>query len=174
MKSTLSLQFAPPWNTKPAWQEANRSIDRLVQRNADKLSLAVSLAALVRVMLESIFNLLDGLCSETCPRCPDPCCSHARVWYDYRDLLFFHLNALPIPVSQPIEALNATCRYLRFRGCTLERISRPWICTWYLCPVQTGNLNNRRTHQRKDLSSRLNEIKASRKEMEASFIRVTA
>ena len=174
MKSNLSLPPAPPWQTKPAWQEANRSIDGLIQQYADKLSPAVTLAALVRARLESIFNILDGLCIESCPRCPDPCCLHASPWFDYRDLLFLHLNAVATPVSQPIDVLNATCRYFSLRGCTLERISRPWICTWYLCPVQTGNLNSRRSHQRKDLASALNEIKAFRKALEETFIRVTA
>ncbi len=174
MKLNLSLQLAPPWKTKPAWQEANRSIDGLIQRYAGKLNSAVALAALVRDRLEWIFNILDDLCIETCPRCPDPCCLHASPWFDYSDLLFFHLNAVPIPASQPIEVLNATCRYFSFRGCTLERISRPWICTWYRCPVQTGNLNLRRSEQRKDLTSMLNEIKAFRKEMEDTFIGVIA
>jgi hypothetical protein len=174
MNPKLSLQLAPPWKTKAAWQEANRSIDGLIQRYADKLSSAMALAASVRVRLEPIFSILDNLCIETCPRCPEPCCLHASPWFDYRDLLFFHLNAVAIPVSQPLEGLGATCRYFSTRGCTLERISRPWICTWYLCPVQTGNLNIRRSHQRKDLSSGLTDIKAFRKEMEAAFIRVTA
>lgn len=173
MKSNLSLQFAPPWNTKPAWQEANRSIDGLIQRYADKLNSSLTLAALVRIRLESLFTILDDLCIETCPRCPDPCCLHASVWFDYRDLLFFHLNAVQPPDRQPIEAPNATCRYLGFRGCTLERICRPWICTWYLCPVQTGNINIQRSHLRKNLTSKLNEIKVLRKEMEQAFLHVT-
>ena len=173
MISNLSLQLAPPWKTKPAWQEANRSIDGLFQRYADQLSPAVTLAALVRVRLASIFNILDDLCIETCPRCPDPCCLHASPWFDYRDLVFLRLNALAIPPGQPIETLNAICRYLSPRGCTLDRISRPWICSWYLCSVQTANLNNRRSHQRKYLTSALNEIKTFRKDMEETFIRVT-
>ncbi len=172
MKSNLSLQLAPPWKTKPAWQEANRSIDGLIQRYADKLSPAVTLAALVRVRLESIFNILDDLCIETCPRCPDPCCIHASPWFDFRDLIFLHLNALAPPVSQPIEVMDATCRYFSPRGCTLTRISRPWICTWYLCSVQTANLNNRRSNQKKGLTYTINEIKVFRKEMEAAFVRV--
>jgi len=174
MKSNLSLQLAPPWKTKAAWQEANRCIDGLIRHHAAKLSSAAALADLARVRLESIFSILDDLCIETCPHCPDPCCLHARPWFDYRDLLFFHLNAVAPPASQPIEFLQANCRYLSFRGCTLERISRPWICTWYLCPVQSRNLYVRRSHHRKDLSSGLKEIKVFRKQMEASFIQVTA
>jgi hypothetical protein len=173
MRSTISVQFAPPWGTKPAWQEANRSIDHLNQRYSGKLSSAVVLAVSVRVRLESIFSLLDDLCMETCPRCPDPCCLNASPWFDFRDLLFFHLNSLAIPFSQTIETSKAVCRYSSPQGCTLARISRPWICTWYLCSVQTANLNSRRANQRKDLTVAVNGIKALRKEMEETFIRVT-
>jgi hypothetical protein len=124
--------------------------------------------------LESIFSLLDDLCLETCPRCPSPCCLHASPWFDFRDLIFLNLNTLAIPVSQSIETLNETCRYVSPRGCTLDRISRPWICTWYLCSVQTANLKSRRSHQREDLMLAINEIKVLRKEMEDAFIRVVA
>ena len=172
MRSNESLQLAPPWGTKPAWWGANRSIDELIQRHAGKLTSAVSLASAVRVRLESVFNILDDLCIETCPRCPDPCCLHASPWFDFRDLIFLHLNDLAIPFRQPIDAMNATCCYFSPRGCTLARISRPWICTWYLCSVQTANLNSRRSHQSKDLKCAINEIKAFRKEMEETFIRV--
>ena len=149
-----------------------RQIDALIQRHSDKLSSVVTMASLARVRLESIFNILDGLCIETCPHCPDPCCLHASPWFDFRDLIFLHLNARAIPVSQPIEVLNATCRYFSPRGCTLARICRPWICTWYLCSVQTANLNNRRSNQKKSLTFAVNEIKAFRNEIENTFVRV--
>ena len=165
MRSTKSVPFAPPWGPKPAWQEANRSIADLNQRYSGKLSSSAALAVSLRVRLESIFSLLDDLCLETCPRCPDPCCLNASPWFDFRDLLFLHLNSLAIPSSQTIETSKAVCRYYRPQGCTLPRISRPWICTWYLCSVQTANLNSRRATQRKDLTVAVNEIKALRKEM---------
>lgn len=168
----MSSNDAPPWGTKPAWQEVNRGIDDLIQRHSGKLGSAAALASLVRIRLESIFNLLNDLCIETCSRCPDPCCLRASPWFDFRDLIFLHLNTLEIPIGQPIEAFNQTCCYYSPHGCTLSRIFRPWICTWYLCPVQTVNLKNRRAHQRKDIAFAINEIKAYRKEMEEMFIRV--
>jgi hypothetical protein len=174
MKSTDPLQLAPPWGTKPAWREANRCIDGLNQRYSVKLNSAAVLSVSLRHRLESIFSLLDDLCLETCPRCPNPCCLHASPWFDFRDLIFMHLNTLAIPISQTIGALNETCRYVSPRGCTLARISRPWICTWYLCSVQTANLNIRRAHQVQKLTSAINEIKALRKEMEEVFTRVIA
>ena len=172
MRSTNPVRHAPPWGTKPAWREANCCIAGLNQRYSVKLSSAVALAVSLRQRLESIFSLLDDLCLETCPRCPNPCCLHASPWFDFRDLIFLHLNTLAIPINQTIEALNDTCRYVSPGGCTLARITRPWICTWHLCSVQKANLNIRRAHQVKNITSAINEIKALRKAMEESFIRV--
>jgi len=173
MRSTDSVSFAPPWGTKPQWQEANHSIAGLNRRYAGQLDAAVSFAVALRIRLASVFSLLDALCLETCPRCPDPCCLHARPWFDFRDLLMLHLNDLAIPTSQTIESLNATCRYCGQHGCTLDRLSRPWICTWYLCPAQTGNLIRRRGLQGHELSLAVMEIKALRQKMEDMFIQVT-
>ena len=86
------------------------------------------------------FPLLDELCMATCTYCPDPCCFSAYAWFDFRDLLFAHLNGLAVPPAQLMTDRKMICRYLGVRGCTLERISRPWICTWYLCPAQLGAL----------------------------------
>ena len=172
MKSTESLELAPPWGTQPAWREANRSIDNLTQRYSVELSSAVAAAVSLRVRLESIFSLLDDLCRETCPRCPDPCCLRASPWFDFRDLIFLHLNTLSIPFRQTIETMKTTCCYASARGCTLTRIFRPWICTWYLCSVQTANLNSRRSNMRTDLTLAVNEIKVLRKKIEDKFIRV--
>lgn len=174
MITTESVSFAPPWGTKPQWQEANRSIADICRRYAGQLNATVALAAALRGRLASVFSLLDALCLETCPRCPDPCCLHARPWFDFRDLLLLHLNNLAIPISQTIENSNSTCRYYGPCGCTLDRLYRPWICTWYLCPTQTSNLNRRRYLQHHDFSLAVSKIKGLRQNMEDMFIRVTA
>jgi hypothetical protein len=155
-----------------AWREANCSIAANIQRYPSKMKPVAASARGVRVRLESIFGLLDDLCMETCLRCPDPCCLHASPWFDFRDLIFLHLNALAIPLRQSIENMSVTCCYSSPRGCTLARISRPWICTWYLCSVQTANLNSRRSRQKENWISAIYETKSYRKEMEEAFIRV--
>ena len=172
MRSGDSPQFAPPWGMDQVWQEANFSIAELVQRYSTNLGSTVKLANAIRGCLDSIFGMLDDLCLETCPRCPDPCCLKASPWFDFRDLIFLHLNSRSIPPGQPIKVMASICRYSSANGCRLDRISRPWICTWYLCPVQVANLNARRSLQKKALLTAINEIKAARKEMEKEFIKV--
>jgi hypothetical protein len=89
-----------------------------------------------------------------------------------RDLVYLHLNQLPIPLSQTISGIGETCCYISHRGCKLPRSIRPWICTWYLCPSQTANARNNKAGRRRALSRALEEIKALRKDLEDEFIRV--
>ena len=172
MISDSLLKLSPPWGFVPAWQEANLSIDFHLKRYFPRLKPMLQIARETRIRLESIFPSLDDLCLMTCPRCPDACCLSASPWYDLRDLIFLHLNQLSIPLTQTIPGFQETCCYINHKGCTLPRITRPWICTWYLCPAQTANLKDRSFNQWQTLSRVLGEIKAFRKEMEAEFIRV--
>jgi hypothetical protein len=86
--------------------------------------------------LDRLADLFDQLAAATCAVCQDPCCRHAKVWFDFRDLLFLHLHGVPLPPHQLRRHLQDPCRYLGRRGCRLPRGSRPWICTWYICPLQ--------------------------------------
>jgi len=130
----------PSWRATDTWKTANRNLECLIRRHGPDMKRAVVLARDIQVRLESIFLLLDDLCAITCPWCPDPCCLTARVWIDFKDLLFLHLNGHQIPPAQLLADLKETCRYLGPRGCMLSRIARPWVCTWYLCPTQKANL----------------------------------
>ena len=172
MKFNHALTLSPPWGSVAAWQEANFSIDFHIKQHYHRLQPAIQIANDTRVGLESIFSCLDDLGQVTCPHCADVCCLSASPWYDMRDLLFLHLSRIPIPLTQAISGINETCCYISHNGCTLPRITRPWICTWYLCPVQTANLKERQASQWQTLAGVLGDIKARRKEMEDEFIRV--
>lgn len=172
MIAAKPLKFTPPWASYPAWQEANNSVDFHVSRYLTDLKPAIAAARDLRRLVASIFPILNNLCIATCPWCPEPCCLTASPWYDFRDLVFLHLNLLEIPRAQTIYAYRETCRYLSPRGCTLPRITRPWICTWYLCPVQTAYLKKRNRCQWRAFDRRVCEIKHGRKQLEEEFIRV--
>jgi len=156
------------------WQEANRSLNYLIRLHRHKLSRTVSLAREVQVRLESIFSLLDDLCTVTCPWCPDPCCLLARVWVDFKDLLFLHLVGQQIPPSQLLTDLNSVCRYVGPRGCLLPRLARPWTCTWYLCSSQMTRLLQKSIPVQGKFNQAVQAIKTGRKEMEDEFIRVVS
>ena len=108
----------------------------------------------------------------TCRYCPEPCCLTASPWYDFRDLLFLHLNTLEIPQSQPLHDDTNTCCYLGPWGCDLSRITRPWICIWYLCPTQVANLKKRNSQQGDPINQTVSEIKRGRRQLELEFIGV--
>ncbi len=166
-------QILPPWGSLTDWSEANRSLAHLIKLRRVDLKLAMMQARRIQDCLESMFALMDDLCAATCLFCPDPCCLNAKVWFDFRDLLFLHLSAQQIPQSQIRLNLKETCRYHGPRGCTLSRILRPWVCTWYLCPAQVANFHQKPLAVQKNYKQTVKAVKVSRKEMEAEFIRVT-
>ncbi len=173
-RTATPAPLSPPWPTPAAWQQANASIDLHVKRYYRALKPVMRIASQTRIRLESIFTVLDEICRQTCPWCPEPCCLVARPWYDFRDLVFLHLNGLIVPPAQTIDNLKTTCRYSSPKGCTLLRITRPWICTWYLCPVQSRKLRGTDNDCWEQLSRRLAEIKSARRQMEEAFIRTIA
>jgi hypothetical protein len=113
---------------------------------------------------------MEELCRVTCPDCKDICCRRSWVWADFKDLLFFHLADIAVPDRQLLSQQGDDCRYGSAEGCCLERVQRPFVCTWYVCPDQSEHL--RQTPAKMlCVSSSLQEIKALRNEMEATFIR---
>jgi hypothetical protein len=165
-------QNMPPWNSTASWQEANRSLDFLIQRNLSELDHAISLAQKVQDRFSSIFSILDDLCKATCPWCPDPCCLSAKIRIDFKDLLFLHLGRHPIPLEQLLPNFEKVCRYWSPKGCRLPRMTRPWVCTWYQCPTQKANLRQKDHHTQDEINRLIKTVKVCRTEMEDEFIRI--
>ena len=113
---------------------------------------------------------MDHLCRRTCPDCTNVCCRRAWVWAEFKDLLFLHLAGIPVPDQQLLDHQGDRCRYKNPDGCRLDRIQRPFVCTWYLCPSQTRFLDHQ-SAEKHNLSRILEQIKNDRKRMEASYIR---
>jgi hypothetical protein len=131
---------AIPWAAPNRWREANLSLEHHLQRHHRDLLSTVAVAERLKVVLEAFSALLEELCRATCAYCPSVCCRHATPWFDFRDLLFCHLCGLP---PQPLQTMGngaLRCRYLGFKGCRLDRLQRPWVCLWYLCPTQKTRL----------------------------------
>lgn len=159
-----------PWNTPVLWREANASLTAAIQRNQSLIEKPRRQAGRIKDMYQLTFPLMDRLCRETCPVCTNICCRRAWVWADFKDLLFFHLAGIPLPDQQLMSRRGDCCHYGGTDGCRLERIQRPFVCTWYLCPAQTQRLRNDPAEM-KNVSDSLQQIKHLRREMEASFIR---
>ena len=163
-------EAAPPWGDISQWREANAALADLIERKASRLERAYREAGYIEGLLRDTAPLMDRLGHRTCRSCAEPCSLPVTAWFDFRDLLFLQLSKGPVPLAQMLPGLEAVCRYLTETGCSLPRLARPWICTWYLCPGQTELLRRELPRDSLRISRAWEEIKAARKRMERAFI----
>lgn len=160
----------PPWARAGEWRRAQGALDLAVGLHGPNLGPARAQAGRIQAALNGLEPYLEELRAATCPRCLDPCCLSARVWLDFRDLLFLHLTGQALPVAQLRSRPGQACRYLGPKGCTLPRLSRPWVCAWYLCPPQKRRLRRLKRKDQEEFAHLLEEVKAGRKLMETAFV----
>lgn len=157
-------------NVGREWRASNRALHRLIQHHRSNLEAAEHAAGRIRSPLQSLFPVLDQLCMATCPWCPEPCCIVNKVWFDFQDLLFFHLIGERLPPAQLASERRETCRYLAHRGCVLPRIIRPWACTMYVCGTQMRKLRRADEGVRERLQLTVQDIRIARLTMEEAFV----
>ena len=161
-----------PWTEHCQWVEANHSVTKLIERHCQSQSKIVLLAEQLRIHLETINPLMDRLCQVTCRFCAEPCCLTAWAGFDFKDLLFLHLSGQPIPISQTRFNQHKPCRYIGVSGCRLPRLSRPWICTWYLCPTQMSRLRKKSQPIQKNYKQMMYLIKKVRADIEEAVLQM--
>lgn len=169
---SASIQAPIPWSHPHAWQAAQMSLFHHATRLSGVRETLLPLARVIEACLAELARQMEILAAHTCSYCPDPCCIKASVWYDFRDLLGLHLCGTSIPIGQPISSYGGLCRYLTPTGCTLPRAIRPWICTWYLCPVQKRWLQKQPGDAGRNLELALAQIKVRRAALEKQFLSV--
>jgi hypothetical protein len=161
-----------PWPTDGLWTEAQAAIRHSLVRREARLVPARRQAQSIAHVLDRLADLFDQLAPATCAVCLDPCCRHAKVWLDFTDLLFLHLHGEPLPPHQLRRNLRDPCRYLGRRGCRLPRRSRPWICTWYICPVQREAIERDIPGGGTRIESLRSRVKSRRNAMEKAYLEV--
>ena len=168
-----SAKLTAPWITNRDWREINQSFRYLIQRHNTSLERIQPLVTRLTELLTIIYKNADDLCRSTCRYCPDPCCTKAWAWFDFKDLLFFHLSDLEIPTSQTISLSNDRCFYMSAHGCRLPRTTRPWICLWYFCPSQVKRLKNNPALSYETFKRIIRRIKQLRRALELEFVEIT-
>ncbi len=160
----------PPWPTPDQWQAANEALAAALETRRRRFSPIRDLAGQIQARITALDGRLDALCAGTCHGCEDNCCQRATVWYDFKDLLGFHLAAVPLPAQQFVPQSKHPCQYLGPTGCTLPRIQRPFVCTWYLCPAQRQAMAAWAPSRRQFLGNSLMALKSGRNRMERYFL----
>ena len=160
------------WGRPSLWREANQTLIYLVERHRNLLTRASFEAQSICDNQATLSDLMDEICLRTCPWCPEPCCAVARVWFDFRDLIFLHVSNLPVPNDQPLYEDEKTCRYLGVKGCRLPRNIRPWTCTRYLCPTQMNIIRKKDSPFQAALEQAVWVVKSERKRLEREFMQV--
>lgn len=160
----------PPWSSPDQWQEAGCAMTAVLGTRGHRFDALREWANLIRARLLYLDRFMNTLCADTCPDCTDNCCQRATVWYDFKDLLGFHLGMASVPTEQFTPLPKRPCQYLGSAGCTLSRLQRPFICTWYICAAQHEAMAAWAPSRKQYLINSLVAIKSARNRMEHLFI----
>ena len=168
---TAQQALIPPWGSIAEWREFHHMLSHTISTSAGELKRARSQAGAIQDQLLTVSDMMAQLSAETCTHCPAVCCLSAKIWADFKDALFWHLTDQAVPLRQTISHVNQVCRYLGSQGCTLPRMSRPFVCTWYLCPTQVSRLQTSPNHNAwEGMQNTLTSVKRLRHKMENTFV----
>jgi hypothetical protein len=161
----------PPWGSTAEWRELHHTLSHTIATCPGEMKRARNHAGAIREQLLFASEAMERLCAKTCTHCPAVCFLSAKIWADFKDALFWHLTDQAVPLRQTISHSSQVCAYLGRRGCSLPRMSRPFVCAWYLCPTQVARLQTSPNHDEcEGLQDTLASAKRRRKKMESTFV----
>lgn len=166
--------FRAPWQGRSECRQVLSSIRTVGTKNNIRLERLKDTAAGVYKKLLLISDRMDKICSKTCVGCKDVCCIRARVWYDFKDLLYLYFGSQKYPEAQ-IDRIRQdnkikACSLLTKSGCLIPRTERPFICTWYMCPDQKKCLEKILPGSGNKMDKDIIRIKEMRNLLEEQFI----
>ena len=124
---------------------------------AERKQLVQQIAVSIKKLLLELNPVMDFLCKYTCFRCENVCCDAQHVFYNEVDLFFFVGLGVSLPPFQTrANGFQIRCSYwVRNFGCLLERIFRPYVCTWFICERQLEILNETFNNRQKNYLEQL-------------------
>lgn len=159
----------PPWRDQSSWAQVISFFKFSCREKI--LKEPVWYAGQIAQRMAIIDELFGDLCRQTCPGCKESCCHRATIWYDFNDLLFCYLYRDDLPLQQIVKKRGEACPLLTPAGCSLPRLERPFICTWYVCPAQTTIIEQYgSTDPVRKIYSTLREMQSARQLLENSFV----
>lgn len=153
------------------WRDSNCALARLLAMHRRVLKAPIATAEAIGRGIDELTPLMLALCRRTCRFCPEPCCITNTVWFDFQDLLFFHLTGGPIPARQAASGLKEACPLLGHHGCRQPPRIRPWMCIQYLCPAQRAIIEKQGPCVLGGLMEKIETIKRQRAMMETDVVR---
>ena len=168
-----------PWRTQDQWQALTLFFNTIQKEVGQKDLVPVSRrASAICQLFAGLSRPMDDLCAATCISCREICCERATIWYDWKDLvyLYFAFGRLPSAQITRVERAGGKrcCVHFSNTGCTLSRLERPFVCTWYLCPEQKKISTSRQTGDGETLLEKIAHIKRLRREMTSRFRGISA
>ena len=160
----------PGYQVCRQWEKTNCALARLLTSHHRDLKAAIRIAVEIGRGIDDLADQMAILCLRTCRFCPEPCCITNTVWFDFRDLLLFHLLELHIPACQAVSDINDACPFLSHRGCRLPTRNRPWMCIQYLCPPQLTILKGQRSSAAITMREKMDMIDRQRAKLEAVVV----
>ena len=174
LAASLRPTESPPWAEPDQWAKIQLRIKRALEIRSREVDELRRIAQTLSDRVAALTPFMEELAAATCIRCPAPCCLSAKIWFDPKDLLVLHLSKEPLPAAQTIAKMTDRCRYIGPRGCRLKRKSRPWICTWYLCPTQRDRLRSDGFGAYDRLQQEMKKIGNARKRLLEMFLKEDA
>lgn len=171
-----NLNFIP-WQKPEEWQEVEQFIRTIDQAHKTDFGMLCSIAKSIRRLFERLSDPMDALCSATCVNCGDICCKKATIWYDFKDLLYLYFAFDGLPEAQITKnkgCCDNYCTHFTGTGCTLSRLKRPFVCTWYLCPAQKQAMAFMGEQHDLMIQEKIDNIKILRSQIEWEFCRISS
>ncbi len=98
------------------------------------------IAAELRSLFNAISPFFEKHTSKVCPFCKKVCCIKKHGQYNEEDIIVLTALNIDIPSFKLEGEDTAPCRFLTGKGCSLQRLIRPFQCTWYFCEPLHGSM----------------------------------
>lgn len=164
----LSLPLT--WRDGRRWQHAAELLAAWLKENKTTAGILRRHSELVRSGIAAIDPFIEQLTTAVCPKCLEVCCRWENCRYDAMDLVYLLTMGTAAPVYTEGLPDQGPCLYLASLGCTIERIKRPFRCTWHFCAALVTHMAQRPQKPVRSFSIRFQEIQAIRQEMMALLL----
>jgi hypothetical protein len=120
-------------------------------------------------LITQVAALQSNYVREFCAQCDDPCCARVHYLFSEKDLLYLRISGRKYRWRR--ETLKSKgCWFLAPEGCTLDPLSRPFICHRYLCPGLEAEMEKRQPGLTRTLQKKFKLIDSLRSRLWSEYL----